>query len=358
MAPESVGVNPARLRLLLDRVRSDVEDGPLPSAQVAVAKDGHLVAFETYGDARPDTRYILHSGSRPVVAAAVWLLLSRGQLAVDERIADIIPEFAANGKEGVTVFQVLTQTAGFPLAPMRPEASTDRDLRLATFAKWRLTYEPGTQFEFHLTSAAWVLAEIIERRTGLPIAEYIRTEISEPLGLSIELGVPVDRQADTVAPMLPKRDLAGEIDDSPYSPWLMRDPEVVAAGNPSHTVVATASDMARLFQAFFHSGRWDPAVVAEATRLQVEMDISGNFGTSGVHAGRTGYFVMVEGPASASKATFGHNGAPSSHSWCDPEVGLSFSFLHNGHGANGYDRTRSGASRSVVISGMAGDVVV
>src|SRR3954463_13736341 len=131
IAPESVGIHPTKLRLLLDRVRTDVEEGPLPSAQVAVAKDGQLVAFESFGDTTPETRYILHSGSRPVVAAAVWLLLSRGQLSVDERVGDIIPEFATNGKEAITVFQVLTQTAGFPLAPMRPEASTDRDLRLA-----------------------------------------------------------------------------------------------------------------------------------------------------------------------------------------------------------------------------------
>jgi CubicO group peptidase (beta-lactamase class C family) len=88
------------------------------------------------------------------------------------------------------------------------------------------------------------------------------------------------------------------------------------------------------------------------------MDISGDFGTSGVHIGRTGWFVMVEGPASASSATFGHNGAPSQHTWCDPTVGLSFAFLHNGHAANGYDKTRSGASRSHTISAMAGDLVV
>jgi CubicO group peptidase (beta-lactamase class C family) len=352
----SVGIDPWRLQLLLDRVRADVEHGPLPSAQVAVAKDGRLVAFETYGEAAPDTRYLLHSAGRPVVAAAVWLLLGRGQLAVDERVADIVPEFGTNGKEEVTVFQVLTQTAGFPLAPMKVAAYTDRDLRLDTFARWRLTYEPGTRFEFHLGSAAWVLAEIIERRTGATIADFLADEIAGPLGLGIELGVPVERQATTVAPVLPQKGLVGDIDDSPFSPWFLRDPAIVAAGEPSHAMVASAADMVRFYQALYHSGRWDRSVVAEATSVQVEMGITGGFGTT-AHVGRTGLFVMIEGPATASARTFGHSGAPSQLTWCDPEVGLSFAFLHNGYGPSGYDKTRSGASRSHVISAMAGDLL-
>ena len=96
-APESVGIDPRRLRLFLDRVRLEVDEGPLPSAQVAVARDGRLVAFETYGDATPGKRYILQSVGRTVVAAAVWKLISDGLLDTGERVADIIPEFGTNG---------------------------------------------------------------------------------------------------------------------------------------------------------------------------------------------------------------------------------------------------------------------
>lgn len=149
----------------------------------------------------------------------------------------------------------------------------------------------------------------------------------------------------------------GEIDTSPYSPWSLNDPAILAAGEPSHGIVATAADMVLLYQAFYHSGLWDPAVVAQATAAQVTMDITGGFGV-GSHVGRTGLFVMIEGPATASSATYGHSGAPSQLTWCDPEVGLSFAFLHNGYGASGYDKTRSGASRSFVISAMAGDLVI
>ena len=129
-APESVGIDPRRLRLFLDRVRLEVDAGPLPSAQVAVARDGRLVAFETYGDATSGKRYILQSVGRTVVAAAVWKLISDGLLDTGERVAGIIPEFGTNGKDVVTVGQVLTHTAGFPRAPMRPEEGADRAARV------------------------------------------------------------------------------------------------------------------------------------------------------------------------------------------------------------------------------------
>ena len=103
-----------------------MEHGPLPSAQIAVAKDGHAVAFATYGDATPATRYITQSAGRPLLAACVWKLMSDGLLDVDERVATVIPEFGANGKEDVTYRQVLTHTGGFPMAPIRYPAMRDR----------------------------------------------------------------------------------------------------------------------------------------------------------------------------------------------------------------------------------------
>ena len=97
------GIDPARLDVFLRRARLEVEGGPLPSAQVAVARAGRLVAFETYGDATPESRYILQSVGRTVVAGVVWKLLGEGVLDLDERVAEVIPEFATNGKEVVTV---------------------------------------------------------------------------------------------------------------------------------------------------------------------------------------------------------------------------------------------------------------
>jgi CubicO group peptidase (beta-lactamase class C family) len=350
----SMGVHRGRLDVLLERVRQDVEHGPLPSAQIAVAKDGRAVAFATYGDANPATRYITQSAGRPLLAACAWKLMSDGLLDVDQTVATVIPEFGANGKDAVTYRQVLTHTGGFPMAPIRYPAMRDRAQRLQAMAKWRLTSEPGTAMEYHLTSAAWVIADTVEALTGLTLPDYLRNVISDPLGLDLELGVPPERQADTVAPIVAIGDVPDDWEPDPWGPWFFRDPEVLAAGEPSHTICSTALDTVLLFQAMYHTDLFDPDVIAFATSTVAEMPIDMGHGAA---LAAKGLFVNIEGPPTASPSTWGHGGAPSSLTWHDPEVDLSVAFYTNGYPATGYDVGRSGRNRSTVISTLAADVL-
>ena len=354
--PISVGIHPGRLAVLLDRVREDVEHGPLPSAQIAVAKNGGVVAFETYGAATPQMRYITQSAGRPLLGACVWKLMSDQLLDINQTVASVIPEFAANGKEAVTYRQVLTHTGGFPMAPIRFAAMTDRARRLEAMANWQLTYPPGTMLQYHLTSAAWVVADTVEAITGLPLKAYLRSAICEPLGLDIELGVPPERQPGTVAPIVAIGAIPDNWEPDPWGPWYFRDPAALAAGEPSHTICSTALDTVLLFQALYHTDLFNGAVIATATSKLVEMPMSGNYGGSGQMAAK-GLFVNIEGPQTASPSTWGHGGAPSSLTWHDPEVDLSVAFYNNGYPATGYDVGRSGRNRSLVISTLAGDVI-
>ena len=354
--PAAAGIHAGRLDVLLERVRQDVDHGPLPSAQIAVARNGHVVAFATFGDATPTTRYITQSAGRPLLAACVWKLMSDGQLDIDAPVASVIPEFGANGKDVVTFRHVLTHTGGFPMAPIRFAAMRDRTQRLEAMARWRLDWQPGTKLQYHLTSAAWVVADAIEAITGLPLRDYLRTAISEPLGLDIELGVPVERQRATVAPIVAIGDVPDGWEPDPWGPWFFRDPEALAAGEPSHTICSTALDTVLLFQAMYHGDVFDPDVIAFATSRVVEMPITGAYGGHGEVVAK-GLFVNVEGPPTASPATGGHGGAPSSLTWHDPEVDLSVAFYTNGYPPTGYDVGRSGRNRSTVISTLAGDAL-
>ncbi|MFJ4790144.1 serine hydrolase domain-containing protein [Streptomyces sp. NPDC088794] len=365
--PESVGVDPYRLDVLLRRIRLEVEHGPLPSAQVAVARGGRLVAFETWGDAGPDTRYVLQSVGRSIVAGVVWKLLGEGLLHLDEQVASIIPEFAPNGKETVTVEQVLTHTAGFPFAPLGFPKMLDREQRLAAFGRWRLDTPPGTRFQFHLTAAAWLIAEIVERRTGLPFADYLRERIARPLGLtSIELGVPVNRQPGTVAPMTATDRTDDTQEPDPWGPWYLADPRVLAAGEPSHALVATAADVALYFQALEHSGLWKPEAVAEGTRIRLTQLPYGEqiYGGGGSRRTSMGLFVTVAGPdagsqlpSTGSPSLFGSAGAAYQLGFMDPESGLSFACLSNGYPLAGYDHSRRGTALLTNIANLAADLV-
>lgn len=360
-----VGIDPARLDVFLRRARLEVERGPLPSAQVAVASGGRLVAFETYGDATRESRYILQSVGRTVVAGVVWKLLGDRVLDLDERVAAVIPEFAANGKEVVTVRQVLTHTAGFPFAPLGYPIMLQRAERLGAMAKWRLTYEPGTQLQFHLTSAAWVIAELVERRTGLPFAEYLRTEIVEPLGLGFVLPVPADRfEALVTAPVAIDRTSDDQQVD-PWGPWYLANPAVLAGGEPSHSIVGSAADVALFFQALVHSGLWRDEAVAEGTRIHVSMPPAGDqlYGGSDRKT-NMGLFVTVSGedhgdwlPSTGSPRTFGNGGAPCQLGYMDPETGVSFAFLTNGYPMAGYDYSRRGTNRTINLVNLGNDLV-
>jgi len=364
-SPQEAGVDPTRLELLLRRVRLEVEEGPLCSAQVAVARGGRLVAFETYGRSTPTKRYILQSVGRTVVAAAVWKLLGEGLLSIDERVGDVIPEFATNGKEVVTVGQVLTHTAGFPFAPLGYPKMLDRAKRLEAFAKWRLDWEPGSRLQFHLTGAAWLIAELVERRTGLDFASYLRQEIVDPLGLGIMLPVPADRFDELVAVPEAIDRVSDDQPVDPWGPWYLANAEVLAAGEPSHSIAATAADMALFFQAIVHSGLWTSEAVAEGTRIHVSAAPWGDklYGGSSEIA-NLGLFCQVSGevggtwtPRTGSARTFGNGGAPCQLAFMDPETDTSFAFLTNGYPLSGYDYSRVGVNRIINIGNLGNDLV-
>jgi len=358
--PSDLGVDPAKTADLVARARREVDDGLLPSCQVALARHGQLAAFETIG-APPGSRYVLFSTTKALTAGAVWLLIGDGLLDVQRPVAHYIPEFASNGKEIVTVEQVLLHTAGFPHAPLGPPQWFDRPARLEAFAAWRLNWEPGSQVEYHATSAHWVLAELIERLAGIDHRRFVAERITEPLGLpSLQLGVPTGEQGDVQrvvhvgepptaeelaavagvsAVDLSELDL-GEVTDETVVRF--NEPEVLALGVPGAGAVGSAADMALYMQALLHNpgGLWDADVLADATtRVRTTQDdaligIPANRSLGLLVAGDDGLALQRGMGKTTSSRAFGHHGVGGQLAWADPETGLSFCFLTNGHDRN------------------------
>lgn len=337
---------------LLDAARADVENGGLPSCQLAVARDGELVAFETFGDATNDTRYLIFSCTKPIVASAVWLLIADGMLDVERPVAEYVPEFAAPGKDAVTVEQVMLHTSGFPNAAMPPADGADADLRRAWFAKWELEWEPGTRFEYHGTSAHWVLADLIERLSGADFRDFIEQRVSRPLGLPRLLGIPEGEQ-DHIARLI-------EVGDAQGDDILDLDaPKARAAGVPGSGGIMRAADLALFYQGVMHDpvGLWDPAVLDDAT-TNVRCTLPDNLmhvpvnrtlglvlaGDDGRHVARYGSFGVNNSPRS-----IGHAGAHGQVGWGDPATGLSFAYCCNGIDA---DQVKE-AIRGIGLSNLA-----
>lgn len=368
--PESLGIDPEKLDALRARVGREIVEGLLPSCQFALAREGRLVAFESFGASTRHSRYVIFSATKAVVASAAWLLIGEGRLDVDRRVAHYIPEFATNGKAVVTIEQVMLHTSGFPHAPLGPPDWADRDLRLAAFRRWRLNWEPGTAYEYHPTSAHWVLAELIERISGQDYRDFILARVTEPLGLPRILGIPAADQAgvvdlslcgepasaDELEALFGVRELpVTEVTDDALLQFNRAD--VRSVGVPGGGGVATAATMALFYQGLLHdpAGLWDRRVLADATgRVRNSfpdplLGVPANRGLGVVIAGDDGKANLRGFGHTQSAAAFGHNGAAGQIAWADPATGLSFCYLTNGHDLNVIRQAR----RSVGLSSRA-----
>jgi CubicO group peptidase (beta-lactamase class C family) len=231
----------------------------------------------------------------------------------------------------ITVEQVMLHTSGFPNAPMSFLDGADAARRRAQFGQWTLEWEPGTQFEYHGTSAHWVLADIIERVSGRDFRDVLFDRVCAPLGLPRVLGVTDDAPIATLVP-------ASETDADDFG-LPFNTAEVRAAGVPGAGAIATAATMARFYQALLHNpgSLWDDAVLEDAktkVRCTFEdplMHVSANRSLGLVLAGDDGYHIFryaLFGDGN-SPGSFGHAGAHGQVAWADPATGLSFSYLQS-----------------------------
>jgi CubicO group peptidase (beta-lactamase class C family) len=362
-SPEAVGVDSARLNELFERAEREVREGLLPSVQIAVARDGKIAAMRAFGSAvcggseslvTDDTLYCIFSCTKAITSAAAWLLIQENLLGIDELVVDVIPEFGENGKDGVTVEQLFLHTAGFPQAPFPQSEWLSREKRLERFAKWRLNWPPGSRFEYHPTSSMWVIAELIERRSGQPYREFVRERIAGPLELpDLIVGLPPDEQhrmADVIHVGEEMTDAEFEALGIPRPPETEVTPEAILGFNhpitreggvPGGGGTTTAASLALFYQALLSGCAPDGTVVWKPETLEMAREVrSGdlvdpafgrpvNRALGVVVAGEKGANYRGFGHTNTPLA-FGHGGAGGQIGWADPGTGLSLGYCTNG----------------------------
>ena len=360
---------------LVARARRDVDDGLLPACQVALALDGEVVVHEAFGDADLDTRFTIFSATKPFVASLVWQLLGDGTLKPDQLVHDVIPDFGSHGKDVITLDHVLQHTCGFPRAPLGAPRWQTHEGRRAAFAGWRLNWDVGSRYEYHPTSAHWVLAELVHAVTGLDHTDALRTRVVEPLGLQhFELGPPVGEQdgivdlvlvgepatPDELEAALGVRELdVGEVTDEALVG--LNEPAARAVGLPGGGAVSNAADVAAFYQALPHDaeGLWDPSVLADATTVirntfpDPLLGHPANRTRGLIVAGDDGFSNLRGMGRTVSPRAFGHNGAAGQVAWADPATGLSFCYLTSGRDLNvlrEHRRTTAVASLAAVCA--------
>ena len=345
-----------------DLINKQVSDGRQIGVQVCAYMDGRRVVDTWAGnmgpaDPRPvwaDSLFCSWSTTKGVTATAIHMLADRGIIDYDARVADYWPEFAQNGKEGITVTQALSHQAGIHAlpSPFSLDFLLDWDAGIEYVEKAKPAYPPGSKTGYHAFTFGLIAGGIIQGATGRHIKDLIREEIAEPLGVDDEMfiGIPdgVEERLTSIDVWdIPKTFKEIGLKLPPDHDWFKAMPnemwnhvnnmKVRKACIPAGNGHFTARALAKMYAAFARDGVIDgvrlvsPEGIKEMNRLVIEeFDIViGAKSRRGIGFSLGGPIEGVTGAMGSSETAFGHGGAGGSIAFADPEAKLAVAVTLN-----------------------------
>jgi uncharacterized protein YbbC (DUF1343 family)/CubicO group peptidase (beta-lactamase class C family) len=327
---DAAGMDPAtesRIEHVVDRA---IERGDMPGCVVLIGRRAGIVFERAYGHRSiepekvpmtTDTVFDMASLTKPMATAtSIMILVERGQLRLQDKVTKFFPEFAAHGKDNVTIEQLLVHSAG-----LIPDNSLDDYRDGWTSARPKICdleplAEPGTQFKYSDVGFI-LLGKIVESVTGKSVSQFANEEIFQKLGMNDTGYVPADE--------LKARAVTTEKRDGEWLVGVVHDPRAAKMGGVAgHAgLFSTAEDMARYAQMMLQNGRSDElrilsaAAVADMTRPR---NIGGQRRALGWDSG-SGY-SRNRGEFMTDRA-FGHGGFTGTAMWIDPGLDLYVVFL-------------------------------
>lgn len=364
-------------------VRNFVDHGEL-GAGVAVYVGGRNVVHLWGGTADrhtgapygPDTLQLVFSTTKGVTALCANLLAQRGLLDFDAPVARYWPEFAAAGKDAVTVRCLIAHQAGLPYvdaAGLTLQDALAWDPVVEALARQAPLWEPGTAHGYHALTYGWLVGEVIRRITGASVGRFVADELAGPLGLDLWIGLP-DELQHRVAPLTgsgpdgsrgdaaeaatdlkalidqffgPDSLLLRALDGIPgvfFQDGMFNRPEVRAAEIPAANGVTNARSLAKLYAAtigevdgqgpLLDADRIEAASSPQSTGADKVILFDTTFGL--------GYMCSSTFSPYGGRRAFGHSGMGGSVAFADPEHGIGFGYVMNRmkEGLAGDARTR------------------
>jgi CubicO group peptidase (beta-lactamase class C family) len=348
-------------------------------AAVAAWVDGELVVNLWAGSAdaagtRPwqvNTLAAVLSGTKGLTSTCVHQLVERGELDLHAPVARYWPEFRQAGKEAVTIAMVMSHRSGVigPRTPMRWQDVADWDLvceRIAAAEPW---WEPGTAQGYHLATFGFILGEVFRRVSDRTVGQYLRTEIAEPLGADLHIGLsPAElrRCADLIDKPHPRELLA----NAPERPttlaehpkaglsvtWSFIPDDELGSNNRTLWRQLEFPDIGGHVSALGLATFYN-ALAEETLLSRRHMDLvrvsQGGFDTDLVlgprvadHGWGLGYMLNQRGVNGPNPRIFGHGGLGGSFGFVDLEHRIGYAYV-----MNRYDATQANADpRSVALS--------
>ncbi len=325
-------MDPARLAYIDEIVEEGIRQEKMPGSVVLIGRRAGIAYHKAYGnlslkpDVRPmltDTVFDLASLTKPIATAtSIMLLVERGQIDITKPVADYEPDFANNGKESITVLQLLTHQSG--LIPDNPIAdylqSADDAFRRLLLLKPVAT--PGEKFMYSDVNFI-MLGYLVKKITRLNVHEFSRQEIFSPLGMT-ETGYNPSEPLRERAALTQEREgrwMRGEV----------HDPRAYKLdGIAGHAgLFSTASDLSRYATMLLNKGELSGRRIFKPETIDfmtTPVKVTGGLRGLGWDI-RTGYSSQ-RGDMMSSRA-YGHGGFTGTSLWIDPVRDLYVIFLSN-----------------------------
>ena len=339
----SAGTPQTQVQQLLDQLTSrGIERG----LQVAAYVNGKLVvsAWSGVADAATGTPvdegtlFPVFSTTKGMMATIIHQLAERGLLTYEQPVSAFWPEFGANGKQGITLRQVLNHSSGIPQMPRELGVTEvcDWDLVCAKIAALPPAWPPGTRIEYHPMTYGWILGEVARRITGRTVNQLVQDDICWPLGIdSMFVGIP-DEVESRVA-ILEEPDAVQPVDDGqliitvpvslgPLYSWMNR-PDARRACIPASNGIMNAVAIARHYAALLPGGVDGVELLPpERVRIATEPQKPDHPDSDDFPKNRVlGYEIGGEGDG----WNFGHGGYGGSKGFAEPKLNLAIGFTKN-----------------------------
>jgi uncharacterized protein YbbC (DUF1343 family) len=332
-APADVGLDANHLDRIDGVVNEAIAKGQLPGAVVLIVREGKIVFRRAYGwrSKEPakaamtvDTVFDLASLTKPIATAtSIMILIEQGKLRPTDRVAQHLPAFGTNGKDKITVEQLLLHTSGLIADNPLADYADGRAKALERIHQLPLLAEPGSKFIYSDVNYI-VLGELVEKLGGMPLDAFARTHIFAPLSVHETTFRPGAALAKRAAPTEQRggRWMVGEV----------HDPRAFALGGVAgHAgLFSTADDLAVYAQMLLDGGAYaGQRILSPATvRLMTQ--------PRAVPGGQRAYGWDVDTRFSTNRGelfpvgtSFGHTGFTGTSIWIDPQSRMAVIFLSN-----------------------------